>query len=141
MRRRDFLPALAVTAAGAQTPAPAGGSGRLKQCVTRGVFGRGMNFEDSCREAANAGANDVEDHLALLDLALEQLPPSAVDGEILARSDSAGASHDLADACREHKINAVVGLPVRDGDKLYNSAVVISSAGRCPIDSRRSTRN
>jgi len=49
----------------------------------------------------NAGANNAEDHLALLDLALEQLPGQALDGEILARSDSAGASHDLADACRE----------------------------------------
>lgn len=49
----------------------------------------------------NAGANNAEDHLALLDLALEQLPQSALDGEILARSDSAGASHVLADACRE----------------------------------------
>jgi hypothetical protein len=49
----------------------------------------------------NAGANNAEDHLKLLDLALEQLPTGALDGEILARSDSAGASHDLADACRE----------------------------------------
>ena len=34
----------------------------------------------------NAGANNAEDHLRLLDLALEQLPPAALDGEILARS-------------------------------------------------------
>src|SRR6188472_642958 len=52
----------------------------------------------------NAGANNAEDHLELLDLALEQLPQSALDGEILARSDSAGASHDLAAACRETAI-------------------------------------
>jgi Transposase DDE domain group 1 len=51
----------------------------------------------------NAGANNAEEHLKLLDLALEQLPPAALDGEILARSDSAGASHDLADACREQR--------------------------------------
>ena len=44
----------------------------------------------------NAGANNAADHLSVLDLALEQLPQSALDGEILARSDSAGASHDLA---------------------------------------------
>ena len=54
MRRRDFLPALAASAALAQTSAPER-KGRLKQCVTSGVFGRGMAFEDTCREAARAG--------------------------------------------------------------------------------------
>lgn len=49
----------------------------------------------------NAGANNAADHLEVFDLALEQLPPAALDGPILARSDSAGASHALADACRE----------------------------------------
>jgi hydroxypyruvate isomerase len=29
--------------------------GRLKQSVTKGVFGRGMAFEDTCREAARLG--------------------------------------------------------------------------------------
>lgn len=62
----------------------------------------------------NAGANNAEDHLALLDLALEQLPPSALDGEILARSDSAGASHDLADACRETGIRFSFGYPLTE---------------------------
>ena len=53
MRRRDFLPALAASAAFAQTPAPVTPhKGRLKQCVTRGVFGRGTSLEDCCREAA-----------------------------------------------------------------------------------------
>src|SRR3984885_13022116 len=60
MRRRDFLPALALSTAAAQTPAPSGKSGRLKQCVTRGVFGRGMSFEDTCREAARAGAKGYD---------------------------------------------------------------------------------
>jgi hypothetical protein len=60
----------------------------------------------------NAGANNVADHLALLDLGLEQLPQSALDGEILARSDSAGASHDLADACRECDIRFSFGYPI-----------------------------
>ena len=66
----------------------------------------------------NAGANNSEDHLKLLDLALCQLPPSGLDGEILARSDSAGASHDLADACRETGIRFSFGYqltePVRE---------------------------
>ena len=62
----------------------------------------------------NAGANNAEDHLALLDLALEQLPQSALDGEILARSDSAGASHELADACREIDIRFSFGYPLTE---------------------------
>ncbi len=49
----------------------------------------------------NAGANNAQDHLRVLELALEQLPESALDGEILARSDSAGASHEFACACAE----------------------------------------
>jgi len=52
MRRRDFLPAVALTAAAAQTPAPPPRKGRLKQCVTRGVFAHDMSFEDTCRTAA-----------------------------------------------------------------------------------------
>jgi hydroxypyruvate isomerase len=55
MRRRDFIPAIAASVAAAQTPAPQPRKGRLKQCVTRGVFGRGMAFEDTCREAARMG--------------------------------------------------------------------------------------
>jgi Transposase DDE domain group 1 len=62
----------------------------------------------------NAGANNAEDHLELLDLALAQLPHSALDGEILARSDSAGASHDLADACRETGIRFSFGYPISE---------------------------
>ncbi len=62
----------------------------------------------------NAGANNACDHLELLDLALEQLPQDALDGEILARSDSAGASHDLADACRECDIRFSFGYPLSE---------------------------
>jgi len=58
MRRREFLPAAVALSTAAvhsayAAPTPAG---RLKQCVTRGVFGRGMNFEDACHAAASAGA-------------------------------------------------------------------------------------
>jgi hypothetical protein len=62
----------------------------------------------------NAGANNAADHLQLLDLALEQLPESALDGEILARSDSAGASHDLADSCRETDVRFSFGYPLTE---------------------------
>jgi hydroxypyruvate isomerase len=60
MRRREFLPALAASAAAAQTSAPAERKGRIKQCVTRGVFGRGANFEDTCREAARLGCKGYD---------------------------------------------------------------------------------
>lgn len=64
MERREFLGALTapLIVAGTfpgQTPAappPAPPrKGRLKQGVTRGVFGRGSVLEDSCREAARLG--------------------------------------------------------------------------------------
>jgi hydroxypyruvate isomerase len=60
MRRRDFLPAMALTAAAAQTPAPPPRKGRLKQCVTRGVFARDMSFEDTCRIAARLGLSGYD---------------------------------------------------------------------------------
>jgi len=56
MRRRDFLPALATPLAlSAQTPEPVKRKERIKQGVTRGVFGRGMSMDDCCREAARLG--------------------------------------------------------------------------------------
>src|SRR4029453_8075468 len=55
MRRRDLLPALAASAALAQTNAPVQRKGRIKQGVTRGVFGREMSLEDACRAAARLG--------------------------------------------------------------------------------------
>ena len=60
----------------------------------------------------NAGANNAEDHLSVLELALQQLPQSALDGEILARSDSAGASHDFAFGCRECDIRFSLGYAI-----------------------------
>lgn len=52
MRRRDFVTALAAVPLAAQTQPH---HGRLKQCVTQGVFGRGSNFEETCRIAASLG--------------------------------------------------------------------------------------
>jgi predicted amidohydrolase len=39
------------------------------------------------------------------------------------------AEGQLADACRTHDIYAIVGTPCRDGDRLFNSAVVITPRG------------
>src|SRR5947209_3810249 len=59
MRRRDFLPALTATGALSQISAVkaqgSSQSGRLKQSVTGGVFGRGMSFEEGCKLAAGLG--------------------------------------------------------------------------------------
>ncbi len=40
------------------------------------------------------------------------------------------AEAKIAAACKEHGIWAVVGSPVRDGDKLFNSAIVIDAGGK-----------
>lgn len=64
--------------------------------------------------AGNAGANNAEDHLTVLDLALEQLPPEALDGEILARADAAGANHRFAAACRETDICFSLGYAITE---------------------------
>jgi len=64
MTRREAITGLAATAvtALAQTPAaPVKRTGRMKQGVTRGVFGRGgMAFEDMCREAARLGCKGFD---------------------------------------------------------------------------------
>jgi len=52
MRRRDFVTALAAAPIALEAQPQ---KGRLKQCVTQGVFARGMSFEDTCREAAKLG--------------------------------------------------------------------------------------
>lgn len=79
----------------------------------------------------NAGSNTAADHVTVLDMALDGLPAHArparvatVDpatGEtfvswtgprLLARSDSAGATHRFADACVERGVEFSFGFPV-----------------------------
>ena len=67
MRRRELIAglttaaaALAQTSPEQTTPAPVQRKGRLKQSVTRGVFGRGMSLDDSCREAARLGCKGYD---------------------------------------------------------------------------------
>jgi hydroxypyruvate isomerase len=59
MTRRSFWPAVAGTALAASVGSAAAQTtprkGRLKQCVTRGVFGRGMAMPQMCKEAARLG--------------------------------------------------------------------------------------
>ena len=42
----------------------------------------------------------------------------------LSREKLQSAERAVAQACREHQVYAIVGMPVRDGEKLYNSAIV-----------------
>jgi hypothetical protein len=67
----------------------------------------------------NAGSNTAADHVTVLDLALAALPeharPRPGDPEspqVLARSDSAGATHTFATACRERSVRFSFGFPV-----------------------------
>jgi hypothetical protein len=66
----------------------------------------------------NAGSNTAADHKLVLDLALAQLDPKALDGEILVRADGAGATHELTVHCREANMRFSFGFdlsePVRD---------------------------
>jgi len=62
----------------------------------------------------NAGANNAEDHLRVFELALAQLPASVLDGSILVRSDSAGASHVFAAACRETRAQFSFGYALTE---------------------------
>jgi hypothetical protein len=63
----------------------------------------------------NAGANNAHDHVTVLDLALAQLPAGAREEfAILARADTAGATHDFADALRERKLRFSLGYPVQE---------------------------
>lgn len=67
----------------------------------------------------NAGSNTAADHVKVLDMALAALPeharprPGDPDSpRLLARSDSAGASHTFAAACRQAGVGFSFGFPV-----------------------------
>lgn len=69
--------------------------------------------------AGNAGSNTAKDHITVLDLALAQLPqawrptPGKPDSpRVLARSDSAGATHRFADACVARGVDLSFGFPI-----------------------------
>ncbi|MBV9336184.1 MAG: IS1380 family transposase, partial [Solirubrobacterales bacterium] len=79
-------------------------------------------YADETREAlgailrpGNAGANTADDHKAVLDRALEQIPAEHIESiEILVRADTAGATHELADYCREGRMRFSVGYELTE---------------------------
>jgi hypothetical protein len=67
----------------------------------------------------NAGSNTAQDHITVLHLALEGLPEHARprrgdphSPRVVARSDSAGATHAFAAACVEQGLEVSFGFPV-----------------------------
>jgi Transposase DDE domain group 1 len=97
-----------------------------------GTFKGGFGFHpmlaylDGSQEAlagmlrpGNAGANTAADQIAVLEAALAQLPAKVAAREaILVRADSAGATHELLDFCRDGRLRFSVGFdltePIRD---------------------------
>jgi hypothetical protein len=93
-----------------------------------GTFKGGFGFHpllaylDQTREAlagvlrpGNAGANTAADHLRIVELVLEQLPRAAVqDAEIVARTDSAAATHQFTDELRAANIRFLMGFDLTE---------------------------
>jgi hypothetical protein len=57
----------------------------------------------------NAGSSTAADHVTVLDAALAQLPVDPKTTEVIARTDSAGLSHEFLAACRERGVRYVTG--------------------------------
>jgi hypothetical protein len=93
-----------------------------------GTFKGGFGFHpllgylDETREAlagvlrpGNAGANTAADHTEIVDLALEQLPRAVVEqAQIVVRTDSAAATHELTDELRAAHINFLMGFDLTE---------------------------
>jgi hypothetical protein len=93
-----------------------------------GTFKGGFGFHpllaylDETREAlagvlrpGNAGANTASDHVDVVDLALEQLPRDVVErSQIVVRTDSAAATHELTDELRAARINFLMGFDLTE---------------------------
>jgi Transposase DDE domain group 1 len=63
----------------------------------------------------NAGANTASDQIAAGELALAQIPAEHIEEiEILMRADSAGATHEFIDWCREGRIGVSVGYDLTE---------------------------
>jgi hypothetical protein len=58
----------------------------------------------------NAAANDIEDNIEVLEMALHQLPASKPRRQVLVRGDSACATHGFIDKVREHGLGFSVSL-------------------------------
>ncbi len=81
-----------------------------------------LTYLDEAREPlagtlrpGNAGANTAADQIAVTEDALAQLPREVAEqADILLRTDSAGATHELLDFCRDGRIRFSVGLDLTE---------------------------
>lgn len=78
-------------------------------------------FDETSEAAAavlrpgNAGANTAVDQIQTAEIALNQIPgPDTDRPEVLLRTDSAGAVHDLLDWARENRVSFSVGFDLTD---------------------------
>jgi hypothetical protein len=78
-------------------------------------------LDESCEALAgllrpgNAGANTASDQIAVGEEALEQIPTKHIEEiELLLRADSAGATHELIDWCRDAQIRFSVGYDLTE---------------------------
>jgi hypothetical protein len=63
----------------------------------------------------NAGSNTAVDHIAVIQDALAQIPAELIETiEIVVRTDSAGATHEVMDFCREHRLRFSAGFELTD---------------------------
>jgi len=63
----------------------------------------------------NAGSNTAADQIMVIEQTLQQIPAEHIsDVEILVRADSAGATHDLLDFCREGRLRYSVGFELSE---------------------------
>jgi hypothetical protein len=63
----------------------------------------------------NAGANTAADQIAVAEQALAQIPAEHIESiELVLRADSAGASHELLDWCRDARIRFSVGYDLTE---------------------------
>lgn len=62
----------------------------------------------------NAGSNTAADHVALLAMALAQLPVDPEAVEVVTRADSAGLTHDFLNACRAAHVRFSVGYDLTE---------------------------
>jgi hypothetical protein len=112
-----------------------------------GTFKRGFGFHRMLAYAhetgealggelrpGNAGANTAADQITVLEAALAQIPAAHVETiELVLRADSAGATHELIDYCRQTRMRFSVGYPHRAGpprDRRAARGSVARGAGR-----------
>src|SRR5437870_4884430 len=109
-----------------RTPGSEGGLGK-RTAGNGGTAPRSDPYSEALAailRPGNAGANTAADHIEVLDAALAQLPvrPRGLDPlngvPMLARADSAGATHDFLNALRAKGIEFSVGFDVTEAVRL-----------------------